>query len=117
MSGKKPKWEKEIWTTQGPNAVACETCKFRASVFNGMQKDSANIGHCEIYEYPEIKPDDVYFDGAECEFYEKADDKPLALILGVTLLIYRIVSAHPDNRFCRFVLHGGIGSKKERQAA
>ena len=35
----------------------------------------------------------------------------------VTLLIYRIVSAHPDNRFCRFVLHGGIGSKKERQAA
>ena len=85
MSGKKPKWEKEIWTTQGPNAVACETCKFRASVFNGMQKDSANIGHCEIYEYPEIKPDDVYFDGAECEFYEKADDKPLALILGVAV--------------------------------
>ena len=35
----------------------------------------------------------------------------------VTLLIYRIMSAHPDNRFCRFVLHGGIGSKKERQAA
>ena len=35
----------------------------------------------------------------------------------ITLLIYRIVSAHPDNRFCRFVLHGGIGSKKERQAA
>ena len=35
----------------------------------------------------------------------------------ITLLIYRIVSAHPDNRFCHFVLHGGIGSKKERQAA
>ena len=35
----------------------------------------------------------------------------------ITLLIYRIVSAHPDNRFCRFVLHGGIGSKKDRQAA
>ena len=34
----------------------------------------------------------------------------------ITLLIYRIVSAHPDNGFCRFVLHGGIGSKKERQA-
>ena len=30
----------------------------------------------------------------------------------ITLLIYRIVSAHPDNGFCRFVLHGGIGSKK-----
>ena len=35
----------------------------------------------------------------------------------ITLLIYRIVSAHPDNGFCRFVLHGGIGSKKDRQAA
>ena len=34
----------------------------------------------------------------------------------ITLLIYRIVSAHPDNGFCRFVLHGGIGSKKDRQA-
>ena len=28
-----------------------------------------------------------------------------------------IKTAHPDNRFCRFVLHGGIGGKKERQAA
>ena len=35
----------------------------------------------------------------------------------ITLLIYRIVSAHPDNGFCRFVLHGGIGSKKDRQSA
>ena len=35
----------------------------------------------------------------------------------ITLLIYRIVSSHPDNRFCRFVLYGGIGSKKEQQAA
>ena len=40
-----------------------------------------------------------------------------AIAYAITLLIYRIVSAHPDNRFCRFVLHGGIGSKKERQAA
>ena len=40
-----------------------------------------------------------------------------AIAYAITLLIYRIVSAHPDNRFCRFVLHGGIGRKKERQAA
>ena len=40
-----------------------------------------------------------------------------AIAYAITLLIYRIVSAHPDNRFCRFVLHGGIGGKKERQAA
>ena len=40
-----------------------------------------------------------------------------AIAYAITLLIYRIVSAHPDNRFCRFVLHGGISRKKERQAA
>ena len=32
MSGKRPRWESEIWNTQGPNAVACETCLFRATV-------------------------------------------------------------------------------------
>ena len=85
MSGKRPKWEKEIWTTQGPNAVACMTCKFRATVFRGNQQDNADTAHCEIYEDPESKPNDVYFDGAECEFYEKADDRPLALILGVAV--------------------------------
>lgn len=35
-----------------------------------------------------------------------------AIAYAITLLIYRIVSAHPDNRFCRFVLHGGIGRKR-----
>lgn len=85
MSQKRPRWEKEIWTTQGPNAVACRTCKFRATVFHGEQLDNADTGSCEIYEYPESKPNDVYFDGADCEFYEKADDNPLALIVGVAV--------------------------------
>lgn len=85
MSEKRPRWEKEIWTTQGPNAVACRTCKFRATVFRGDQLDNADTAHCEIYEDPESKPTDVYFDGAECEFYEKADDRPLALILGLAV--------------------------------
>lgn len=86
MSGKRPRWEKEIWTTQGPNAVACATCKFRATVAgDGSPLDRASTDTCEIYEYPDHKPNDVYFDGAECEFYEKADDKPLALILGVAV--------------------------------
>ena len=40
-----------------------------------------------------------------------------AIAYASTRLIYRIVSAHPDIRFCRFVLHGGIGRKKERQTA
>lgn len=50
-----------------------------------MQLDNADTAHCEVFEDPESKPNDVYFDGAECEFYEKADDRPLALILGVAV--------------------------------
>lgn len=58
---------------------------FRSAVINGHQQDNADCGNCEIYEYPESKPNEVYFDGAECEFYEKADDRPLALIMGVAV--------------------------------
>lgn len=86
MSDKRPRWEKEIWTVQHPNAVACKTCKFRATVANdGSPLDRASTDTCEIYEAPERKPSDVLWDGAECEFYEKADDRPLALILGVAV--------------------------------
>lgn len=85
MSGKRPRWESELCASQGPNPVACRTCKFRSTVFRGKQLDNADTAHCEIYEDPESKPNDVYFDGAECEFYEKADDKPLALIMGLAV--------------------------------
>lgn len=85
MSEKRPRWESELFAPQHINPVACRTCKFRATVFHGEQLDNADTGSCEIYEYPESKPNDVYFDGADCEFYEKADDKPLALILGVAV--------------------------------
>lgn len=87
MSGKRPRWESEMFSPEGgANAVACETCQFRATVANdGGLLDRASTGTCEIYEYPESKPNDVYFDGAPCEFYEKADDKPLSLILGVAV--------------------------------
>lgn len=85
MSGKRPRWESEPFASQGPNPVACRTCKFRSTVFRGNQLDNADTAHCGIYEDPESKPNDVYFDGAECEFYEKADDKPLALIMGVAV--------------------------------
>lgn len=86
MSGKRPRWESEMWTAQSPHAVACETCKFRASLASdGEQLDRADTCNCTIYEYPDNKPHDVLWDGAECEFYEKADDRPLALILGVAV--------------------------------
>ena len=86
MSVRRPRWEKEQWTAQSPNATACETCKFRASLApSGRQLDRADTCNCEIFEYPDNKPSDVLWDGAECEFYEKADDRPLALILGVAV--------------------------------
>ena len=86
MSEKRPRWESELLSPQHINPMACKTCKFRASIASdGSQLDRATTGICEIYEYPESKPNDVYYDGAECEFYEKADDKPLALIMGVAV--------------------------------
>ena len=80
MGNKRPRWEEEIWTVQHPNAVACATCKFRATVAgDGTQLDRASTDTCEMYEDPERKPNDVLWDGAECEFYEKVDDRPQAL--------------------------------------
>jgi hypothetical protein len=40
--------------------------------FPGAWREEApDAGCCEIYEYPDSKPSEVYFDGAECENYEK----------------------------------------------
>jgi hypothetical protein len=71
MSEKRPRWESEMWNTVQPNPRACETCMFRPSEFNGVKLDRANTANCQIYEPPESKPYEVYWDGAECENYEK----------------------------------------------
>ncbi len=84
MSKKKPRWESEKLSPQHINPVACETCMFRAYLdSDGDQLDRASTDCCEMYEEPERKPDEIYYGGAECEFYEKADDKPLSLVVGV----------------------------------
>lgn len=44
-----------------PNIV-CKNCKY---VLGSPQSAS-----CLLFEYPESKPDAVYFDGKECEFRE-----------------------------------------------
>lgn len=85
MSQKRPKWENEVWTAQHPDPVACETCMFRPSVFRGTILDRASTGNCTIFEEPDHKPREVLWDGAECECYEKADDKPAAVLLGVAV--------------------------------
>jgi hypothetical protein len=75
MAGEKsPRWENEGWKTMQPNARACETCMFRPIVFDGVEIDRANAGNCQIFEYPDIKPKEVLFGGADCEFYEKQEE-------------------------------------------
>jgi hypothetical protein len=71
---KRPRWESEIWKTQGVSEnIVCKTCMFRFVEIDGNQEERPNASICEIFEYPESKPHEVYFDGVECEFYEKQD--------------------------------------------
>jgi hypothetical protein len=71
---KRPRWESEIWKTQGvTDKIVCKTCMFRYIEIKGEKVESPKAGGCEIYEYPDCKPHEVYFDGAECEFYEKEE--------------------------------------------
>jgi hypothetical protein len=47
---------------------------FRFYEVNGKRVDeplAATASICEMYEYPESKPYEVLFDGADCEYYEK----------------------------------------------
>jgi hypothetical protein len=70
MAENRPRWESEVMGGKHPNAKACETCMFRPSVLYGENLDRADTYNCQIFEHPEGKPDDVYFGGADCEYYE-----------------------------------------------
>jgi len=72
MSEMRPRWENEPMGGVPANPKACQTCMFRASEFNGVKLDRADTANCQIYEAPESKPNDVYWNGADCESYEKA---------------------------------------------
>ena len=66
---KRPRWESEMMGGKKANPKACETCAF--SHGEAPWADEPIKGCCEMFEYPDTKPDTVYFDGAECEYYEK----------------------------------------------
>lgn len=55
-----------------PMAVWCQTCKNangEAPWANGPEK-----ANCKVYQYGDmLKPRDVLFNGADCEFYESED--------------------------------------------
>ncbi len=68
-----------------PNPAACETCLHRACVVGGLQTDSPDTESCGAYPEPGRKPGDVYWEGADCPSFARADDKALAMILGVAV--------------------------------
>jgi len=66
---KRPRWESEEWRAQQPNPKACKTCIF--SHGESPWADDPIKASCEIFVYPDIKPREVLFEGAECEYHEK----------------------------------------------
>jgi hypothetical protein len=69
---KRPRWENEMWATRGvSDKIVCKTCLFRFIESGGEEIAAPDASVCEIYEYPDSKPHEVYFDGADCENYEK----------------------------------------------
>lgn len=60
----------EIFGARHPNEhMKCKTCIYSNGTppfANGWRKAC-----CMIYQDPVIKPADVYFDGADCEYYKK----------------------------------------------
>jgi hypothetical protein len=71
MNEKRPRWEGEMLGGKQPNAKACETCLLKRTEYNGIALNRADTDTCQIYESPETKPNDVYWDGADCDYYEK----------------------------------------------
>ena len=63
-------WDAPLGCTQ-PNPVWCRTCLF--SHGEPPFEDLPEKAYCKIYskDEGEGKPPEVYFDGEECEFYEK----------------------------------------------
>lgn len=61
----------EVFGCRRINPKWCKTCRFARG--EPPFEDAPEKGHCMIYSRGEgeSKPDDVYFDGAECEFYER----------------------------------------------
>lgn len=65
-------WDERTGFTQteaNEKAKYCKTCMF--SHGKPPYADLPEKCHCMIFEYPNDKPNDVYYDGKPCEYYEK----------------------------------------------
>jgi hypothetical protein len=71
MTEKRPRWESEMMGGKhAARDIVCKSCLLRSYEANGKKADKPEASICQIYEYPESKPNAVYFDGAPCEYYE-----------------------------------------------
>ena len=62
--------KKEVFGARHPNEnMLCKTCVYANGsppFANGWRKSS-----CIVYADPQTKPAEVYYDGAECKFYQR----------------------------------------------
>ena len=53
--------------------IVCKDCKFKMPdvVVRGETYHRHTFGQCQMYEYPDAKPDAVLFGNSKCDFYVK----------------------------------------------
>lgn len=63
--------EGEIFGCKKINPRACKTCRFARGA--PPFEDAPEKAYCMIYsrDEGEAKPDEVYYEGADCEYYEQ----------------------------------------------
>jgi len=69
----RPRWESEGMEgcRHASDKIVCKTCIFRYIEIAGEKVERPDASSCEVYVYPDMKPDTVYFEGKECEYYDK----------------------------------------------
>jgi hypothetical protein len=75
MTDKKPRWENENFSPDGgvPADIVCRTCMFRkpAVEVGGEIRERYTHGDCKMFEPPNWKPNEILWEHAQCEYYEK----------------------------------------------
>lgn len=59
--------QEENLTSWAENGKSCEGCIFAYG--DTPYNDAPDKSSCEIYQYPNTKPDNVYIDGGSCKYY------------------------------------------------
>lgn len=58
----------QLSARQVADTIVCRDCKFKKG--GGLGGPQYTKGVCEKFPYPESKPSEVLFEGADCEEYE-----------------------------------------------